>query len=82
MPKQKSKYWYAAEKAAAICRAKQFLITSFLSLKANALENDVHVVRTGCFGLCNLGPVVKVMPDNVIYTRVKPEDSKKLLKNI
>jgi NADP-reducing hydrogenase subunit HndC len=50
-----------------------------LELEANALENDVQVIKTGCFGLCNLGPVVKVLPDDVIYTKVKPDDAKEIV---
>jgi NADP-reducing hydrogenase subunit HndC len=50
-----------------------------LELEANALENEVQVVKTGCFGLCSLGPVVKIMPDEVIYTHVKPEDTKEII---
>lgn len=50
-----------------------------LELEANALENDVNVVRTACFGLCNLGPVVKIMPGNVIYTKVRPDDEREIV---
>jgi len=50
-----------------------------LEIEANALENDICVTQTGCFGLCNLGPVVKVMPDDVIYTRVNPGDAKEIV---
>jgi NADP-reducing hydrogenase subunit HndC len=50
-----------------------------LEVEANALENDVQVIRTGCFGLCTLGPIVKVMPDDVIYTRVKPDNAKEIV---
>jgi NADP-reducing hydrogenase subunit HndC len=50
-----------------------------LELEANALENDVQVVRTGCFGLCSLGPIVKIMPEDTVYTRVKPEDAKEIV---
>lgn len=39
------------------------------------LENDIQVVTTGCFGFCEKGPIVKVMPDNTFYTQVKPEDA-------
>ena len=39
------------------------------------LENDVQVITTGCFGFCEQGPIVKVMPDNTFYTQVKPEDA-------
>lgn len=50
-----------------------------LELEANALENDIQVIKTGCFGLCKLGPVVKVMPDEVIYTNVKPADAREIV---
>jgi NADP-reducing hydrogenase subunit HndC len=46
-----------------------------LELEATALENEIQVIKTGCFGLCNLGPIVKVMPDDVIYTHVTPDFS-------
>jgi NADP-reducing hydrogenase subunit HndC len=50
-----------------------------LELEANALENDIHVIKTGCFGLCDLGPIVRIVPGNVIYTKVTPEDSKEIV---
>jgi NADH:ubiquinone oxidoreductase subunit F (NADH-binding)/(2Fe-2S) ferredoxin len=50
-----------------------------LELEANALENDIRVIKTGCFGLCKLGPIVKVMPDEVIYTHVKPDDASEIV---
>jgi NADP-reducing hydrogenase subunit HndC len=50
-----------------------------LELEANALENDINVVRTGCFGLCNLGPVVKIMPVDTIYTKVTPDDAREIV---
>jgi NADP-reducing hydrogenase subunit HndC len=46
-----------------------------LELEANALENDIQVIKTGCFGLCKLGPIMKVMPDDIIYTNVKASDA-------
>jgi NADP-reducing hydrogenase subunit HndC len=39
------------------------------------LETEVQVITTGCFGFCEKGPIVKVMPDNTFYTQVKPEDA-------
>jgi NADH:ubiquinone oxidoreductase subunit F (NADH-binding)/(2Fe-2S) ferredoxin len=50
-----------------------------LEIEAFALENEIQVVRTGCFGLCGLGPVVRVMPGEVIYTRVNPEDAAEIV---
>lgn len=44
-------------------------------LEEKGLDNEVQVITTGCFGLCETGPVVRVMPDDVIYVKVKPEDA-------
>ena len=43
-------------------------------LKEKGLEKEVKVVRTGCFGLCEAGPVVIVYPEGTFYSRVKVED--------
>ena len=38
------------------------------------LSNDVQVIGTGCFGFCEKGPIVKILPDNTFYVQVKPEN--------
>ena len=43
-------------------------------IKEKGLEEEVKVIRTGCFGLCALGPVVVVYPEGCFYSEVKPED--------
>ena len=43
-------------------------------LKANGIENEVKVVKTGCFGLCAEGPIVVVYPEGSMYCRVTKED--------
>lgn len=43
-------------------------------IKANKLDKEVKVVKTGCFGLCSEGPVVVVYPEGVMYFKVTPED--------
>lgn len=43
-------------------------------LKANNLENEVKLVKTGCFGLCEAGPIVIVYPEGAFYSRIKKED--------
>ncbi len=48
-------------------------------LKANGLENEVKVVKTGCFGLCALGPVVVVYPEGAFYSRVQKEDVEEIV---
>ncbi len=44
-------------------------------VKENGLENEVQVITTGCFGFCEKGPIVKMIPDNTFYVSVKPEDA-------
>ena len=48
-------------------------------LKEKNLEDEVQVIATGCFGFCEKGPIVKVMPDNTFYVQVKPEDAEELV---
>ncbi len=60
------------------CRASESsLIGESLKreLEEKGLGNEVQVIMTGCFGFCEKGPVVKVMPDNTFYVQVKPEDA-------
>ena len=43
-------------------------------IKINGLENDVKVIKTGCFGLCAEGPIMMICPEHVMYTKVTAED--------
>ncbi|MBR0542018.1 MAG: NADH-quinone oxidoreductase subunit NuoF [Clostridia bacterium] len=43
-------------------------------LKKQGLENEVKVIRTGCFGLCALGPIMVVYPEGAFYSQVKVDD--------
>ncbi|NLE36271.1 MAG: NADH-quinone oxidoreductase subunit NuoF [Bacteroidales bacterium] len=60
------------------CRASESsLIVESLKreIEEKGLSNEVQVITTGCFGFCEKGPVVKVMPDNTFYVHVMPEDA-------
>ena len=48
-------------------------------LAAKGMENEVQVIMTGCFGFCEKGPIVKVLPDNTFYTQVTPADSAEIV---
>lgn len=64
------------------CRASQGKeITESLkqSVLHNGLENEVQVIQTGCFGFCEKGPIVKIIPDNTFYVHVKPEDAEEIV---
>ncbi len=43
--------------------------------------DETEVVRTGCFGFCGEGPIVKILPDNTVYVRVKPEDADEIVQS-
>ena len=43
-------------------------------IAAQGLAEEVKVVRTGCFGLCALGPIMIVYPEGCFYSRVTVED--------
>ncbi len=48
-------------------------------LNEAGLEKEVKVIKTGCFGLCALGPVVVVYPEGAFYSMVKPEDVEEIV---
>ncbi len=43
-------------------------------LEKAGLADEVKVVRTGCFGLCALGPIMIVYPEGIFYSAVKADD--------
>lgn len=48
-------------------------------LYAKNLNDEVQVVQTGCFGLCEEGPVVKVLPEGTLYTGIEGKDVAKIV---
>ena len=43
-------------------------------IEAKGLKDEVKVIKTGCFGLCALGPVMVVYPEGCFYSEVKVEN--------
>ena len=43
-------------------------------IEKNGLKDEVQVVKTGCFGLCALGPIMIIYPEGTFYSMVKAED--------
>lgn len=43
------------------------------------LDSEIKVIQTGCFGLCQKGPIVAIYPDKIYYSHVKPEDVEKIV---
>ncbi|SDJ96416.1 NuoF family protein [Natronincola ferrireducens] len=48
-------------------------------LEGVGYDKEVQVVKTGCFGFCEKGPIVKIHPDHVFYVEVKPQDIKEIV---
>jgi NADH:ubiquinone oxidoreductase subunit F (NADH-binding)/(2Fe-2S) ferredoxin len=63
---------HASESDAIVCNLRD-------ELEARGLMDSVQVILTGCFGFCEKGPIVKVMPDNTYYVQVKPEDAQTIV---
>lgn len=65
------------------CRAsesEQIVENLKSEIKNLGLENDAQVVTTGCFGFCEKGPIVKIIPDNTFYTQVKVSDCAEIVR--
>lgn len=50
------------------------------ALENHGLTEEAKVVITGCFGFCEKGPIVKVVPDNTFYVQVVPGDAEEIVK--
>lgn len=64
------------------CRSSEgaTLYDELVSLLADkGLEKEIQVVSTGCFGFCEKGPVVKILPDNTFYVQVQAADAREII---
>ncbi len=50
------------------------------ALERNDITDKVDVITTGCFGFCEKGPIVKIIPDNTFYTQVVPDDADEIVR--
>jgi len=48
-------------------------------LTEQGVSDEAQVVRTGCFGFCEKGPIVKMLPDETFYVGVSAADAKELV---
>lgn len=65
------------------CRASQSerIIESLnAAIEKEGLQGYVSVIRTGCFGFCEKGPVINIMPDNTFYVEVVPGDAGEIIR--
>jgi len=48
-------------------------------IEERGLGDSVFVSNTGCFGICEKGPVIVVYPENVWYGQVSPDDVEEIM---
>lgn len=59
--------------------SRELIVEFENKIKEYNLDKDVQVVRTGCFGLCAVGPVVIVYPEGAFYCHVQVDDVKEIV---
>lgn len=48
-------------------------------IQEHGLSESVSASITGCFGFCGAGPIVKILPDDVVYVQVTPDDAETII---
>lgn len=64
------------------CHTKEgvdLMIRFMEEIEDRELGNEIYITNTGCFGICEKGPIVGVYPDNVWYGSVTPDDVTEIL---
>lgn len=60
-------------------KADQIYQNLLTASAANNISDEVQIVKTGCFGFCEQGPVIKVLPDETFYVNVAPSDAEEII---
>lgn len=55
-------------------KGKDIIQTFVEELQDRSLDGEIMVTNTGCLGLCTMGPIVIIYPDQIWYGKVAPED--------
>ena len=61
-------------------RSEEIIAALRRALDRTGESERTRVIRTGCFGFCEQGPIVKMIPDNTFYVSVKPEDAEEIVR--
>ncbi|WP_024467892.1 NADH-quinone oxidoreductase subunit NuoF [Treponema pedis] len=56
-------------------RSVQIYENLITEAKNAGISDEVKIIKTGCFGFCEKGPIVKILPEDTFYVEVKPEDA-------
>jgi len=61
------------------CKSDEIFKALHQQAEAQGVKNDVQIIKTGCFGFCEKGPIVKVLPQESFYVEVKPDDAREII---
>ena len=50
-----------------------------VALREEGGHDTLHFKRSGCQGYCEMGPLVEIQPEGILYTHVHPEDCEEIL---
>jgi NADH-quinone oxidoreductase subunit F len=65
-----------ALKAAAASEGLEVVV----DLKAEVAKPDLHLSKSGCQGFCQMGPLVTIHPEQILYCGVRPEDAGEVIR--
>ncbi len=69
-----------AQKGFCCSKGSVDLVERFMEeIEDRDLSGDVMVTNTGCFGICNRGPIAVVYPEGTWYGNLKPDDIEKIV---
>ena len=60
-------------------RSQQIFDNLKLEAEKQGVADEIQIVQTGCFGFCEQGPIVKILPEDSFYVKVAPEDAHELI---
>ncbi|GAB1482557.1 NADH-quinone oxidoreductase subunit NuoF [Treponema sp.] len=60
-------------------KADEIYQNLIMEAEKQGVKNQVQIVKTGCFGFCEKGPIVKVLPEDSFYVEVVPGDAKEII---
>lgn len=52
------------------------------AIKEKGIQDTVKIIKTGCHGFCEMGPIIVVEPENIFYRKVKPEDVREIVSRL
>ena len=60
-------------------KSEQIYQNLITACEEHGIADEVQIVKTGCFGFCEQGPIVKILPEDAFYVKVTPEDAAEIV---